>query len=146
MSVSRRTIAKGAAWAVPVIAVGAAAPLAAASGPPPVIVQASGLGCKEPGKSFSKDSPFAYRLSLEVTTSFDDTVTLIGCTVPSGDPAVAFLESSHEVFVVGNPNPIEVRVASTNSANGTAVLTFSYSGGTVPVAVEFGDGFNPCPR
>ena len=33
--ISRRTIAKGAAWAVPVVAVAAAAPAMAASGGPP---------------------------------------------------------------------------------------------------------------
>jgi hypothetical protein len=47
--ISRRTVTKAMAWAVPVIAVAAPAPAFAASGPPPTICP--GVGCKLPGAS-----------------------------------------------------------------------------------------------
>jgi len=48
-TVSRRTLAKGAAWAVPVIAVAAAAPAQAASGDEPTLAFVG--ACKFPGNS-----------------------------------------------------------------------------------------------
>lgn len=48
--ISRRTLAKGAAWAAPAVMVAASAPAFAASGPGPVIEQ-TGAACKNPGYS-----------------------------------------------------------------------------------------------
>lgn len=143
---TRRAVAKGAAWAVPVIAVGAPVPLAAAS--PIVIIEqptGDGAGCKEPGKSFSKDYPYAYRLNLGVTTPVDGVVSLQSATSPGGT-VTALSGQSFPVFVTSNPNAISVVIGSTNSANGTAILTFVFNGQAVPVAVSFGQGFHPCDR
>lgn len=62
--ISRRTIAKGAAWSVPVIAVGAAAPAMAISGPTPT-GQALGA-CKLPGASCSNIFVKGYAFLVEV--------------------------------------------------------------------------------
>lgn len=51
--ISRRTVAKGAAWTAPVILGGVAAPAYAASGTKPSIVP--GPSCKQPGNSCNKD-------------------------------------------------------------------------------------------
>jgi hypothetical protein len=140
---TRRTIATGAAWAVPLIAIGAAAPAASAStSPPPVIVQVDGLGCKEPGRSVNRDFPFGYRFFFDVTTDTATTLTAIAATLPGGD--------SGEVDVSVNLVPGTQRIAvtvygATNSANGDGTVTFSYGeiGLTITVDITFGD-FPPC--
>lgn len=143
---TRRAVAKGAAWAVPVIAVGAPIPMAAAS--PVIIIEqptGDGGGCKEPGKSFSKDFPYAYRLNLKVTTPLDGVVSLVSATSPGG--TVSALDGQNfPVFKASNPNLINVVIGSTNSANGTATLIFTFNGQSIPVAVSFGQGFHPCSR
>lgn len=70
--VPRRTVATGAAWAVPVIAVGAAAPIATASPPPPP--QYTGTNCKEPGASNDKDNPKGYRVYFTGLAGFSSAV------------------------------------------------------------------------
>ena len=140
MTVSRRTIATGAAWAVPVIVTGAAAPKVAASSPV-VIVQATGGGCKFPGRS-NKNYPYGYKLLFKVTgASVGSLVNAVSCITPAGVANVFFENQS---TVVGSDFTFEIIIGSSNSANGTATLTFVVGGVTIPVTVNFGDGFNPC--
>jgi hypothetical protein len=59
ISVSRRTVARGAAWAVPVVAVGAAAPAMAAS---TEFLTFTGNACKLPGNSDSVYKGYVFEL------------------------------------------------------------------------------------
>lgn len=80
---SRRTLAKGAAWAAPAIAVAAAAPAMAASGP----IQFTGVGCRHTGNSdkFGNTVPNGcgcnnapsqiYHMELSLSAA------LVGCTI-----------------------------------------------------------------
>ncbi len=95
---SRRTIASGAAWAVPVIAVGAAAPVASASGnvpPPPPVINFAGA-CANTGatqKGCGGDKTLQVPLTITNDTGADITfviremVTCINCTE---DPVAGF--------------------------------------------------------
>lgn len=60
--ISRRTVTKAVAWAVPAVAVAAAVPIASAS-TPCVAVTAGGSGCKWPGSgnNWSYDLQFCYQ-------------------------------------------------------------------------------------
>jgi hypothetical protein len=57
--VSRRSLAKGAAWAAPVVVVGASAPAFAVSGTPPTLSQ-NGDACKLPGSSCPADKGYIF--------------------------------------------------------------------------------------
>jgi hypothetical protein len=81
---SRRTIAKGAAWAAPVIAVGAAAPAFAASPNDCVpVFSFANDSCKCPGQS--TDSAWGYYLSICVSESS-------GCTDGTGAATVVLID------------------------------------------------------
>ena len=82
--VSRRTVVKGAAWAVPAITVASAVPAMAASKPDIEIDWGSSTACKIPGASFSA---FCYNKGYVLwgvftnNTALDATVTITGITV-----------------------------------------------------------------
>lgn len=63
----RRTIAKGAAWSIPTVAVAASAPAYAMSGPPPTVVY--NRACKSPGNSCQSIYRKSYLLVLTVTNN-----------------------------------------------------------------------------
>lgn len=65
MSVSRRNVAKGSAWAAPVLMVAAAAPMVAASTSPETTV--TGWACKMPGNS--GPIKHGYRVTLVASPS-----------------------------------------------------------------------------
>ncbi|KHK99316.1 hypothetical protein LK09_03305 [Microbacterium mangrovi] len=62
--VSRRTVTKAMAWAVPAVAVAAAAPAFAASGKPPII--SAGAACKLPGNSCKTLPPKGYQVPATI--------------------------------------------------------------------------------
>ena len=88
--ISRRTLAKGAAWSVPAAAVVAAAPAYANSVPEIEIDFGSSSACKMSGASFEK-KPYCYKWGyvlwgvFENNTALDATVTINSITV--GDSA-----------------------------------------------------------
>jgi hypothetical protein len=69
--VSRRTVTKAMAWAVPVIAVSAAVPAYAASGG---ILQLDGRGCKAPGRS--NDTYKGYLYGFRASNPFNAQITI----------------------------------------------------------------------
>jgi hypothetical protein len=99
---SRRTIAKGAAWAVPVIAIGASAPHAAASGGPIVF---TGLSCKQGGQS--GNSNFTYHMEVQVT-------------IPAGSAGQVSIQQIQECS--GSPT-----LTSPRAYDGTTDLTASFT-------------------
>lgn len=82
--ISRRTVAKGAAWTAPVILGGVAAPAYAASGSTPIIT--AGPACKLPGQSCSPFSKGYIFLAKVENTSDKDIYLYAPATVtPIGD-------------------------------------------------------------
>ncbi|MFV0452157.1 MAG: hypothetical protein ACK5LS_07935 [Propioniciclava sp.] len=73
-TLSRRVVAKGAAWTLPALTVAAAAPAMAASGPPPTA--APGKGYKSPGES-CKDFSKGYVIIFDITNNGSDLPILI---------------------------------------------------------------------
>src|SRR4051812_36136457 len=71
--ISRRTVTKAMAWAVPAIAIAAPVPAFAASGG---ILNLTGLGCKLPGNSNPILKGYAFRLSAVNNSNTVLTVTV----------------------------------------------------------------------
>ena len=71
---SRRTLVKGAAWSVPVVAVSSAAPAAAAS--QYVRFNNLGLACKLPGNSCNPPYSKGYLITTEICTNVRGTVSI----------------------------------------------------------------------
>ena len=90
--ISRRTVAKGAAWTAPVILGGVAAPAYAASGGKPTIVP--GAACKQPGNSCNSGQTQyginkGYVFSFQITNTSSKTIYLYsGGTYPTYGPEI----------------------------------------------------------
>ena len=109
---ARRTITKGAAWAVPVVAVGAAAPMAAAS---PCVVEITfnvAASCKCPG------TPSSYTLSFCATSRCAPAGTVIYIT----DVLTTTGKSLSLTPTGGDPYPIAVTV------NGACSESYTFTG------------------
>jgi len=140
MTIPRRTIAKGAAWGVPVVLVGAAAPESTASPPPPPeFEQDLGAACKYPGQSTGYH--WGYRLPFKVMSTVGGILEVIAATVPGGTAVV--IEGGPYILAPGVETEIVVVLGSTNSANGTGTLSYNFSGLVGTTTVEF-DNFPPC--
>ena len=148
--VSRRTIAAGAAWAVPVIAVGAAAPaMASSTDEPPVFVLDPDASCKYPGQSFGQFN-YGYNLVFTVTAPTTGTLCITDLTVPNGTATVLLVQingagASTCISIPEGQSQIRIVVGSSNSANGTGTFTGSFNGVVGTFAVTF-SAFNPCTR
>jgi hypothetical protein len=135
--VSRRTVAKAMAWAVPALAVSAAVPAYAAS---QAILQATGAACKLPGNSgslykgyaigFTATNPFAGPLGISIDsvilndTSLGGTqvVNLIGC-IKLGN--AEFSVPASTVY----SNLVLLTKEAGNSQEGTLTVTYTIAGG-----------------
>lgn len=148
--VSRRTLARGAAWTVPVVAIGVAAPAFALSLRTSVVTD-PGKSCKCPGGG----SPWTYNLNLAVTTPGPDSYTLTISDFKVDNlalvaPAV-FVGPSVIPLAGGEGNPVLVRFRSTNS-NSTHDISFTVTptntttgevGASFPVSLP-AVKFDPC--
>lgn len=109
--VSRRTLAVGAAWAVPTLALAAAAPALAASGE--IWFEPVGLACKSPGASCQQETGITkgYVVRVRMCSSFtqDVTVTVHDAMVSlSGNTATAWEVSAdpQNPWLIGSaPDP-----------------------------------------
>ena len=150
---SRRTVAKGAAWAVPVIAVSAAAPALASSGG--IIVDfRPDLSCKYPGQS--TNFTWGYKLVFNVTVSEASTFCFTDATAPNTDignvdyVSLEALESGDVataapfcVQLLPGTNNLVATIEAENSANGTATFYYSVGEVTGTVLAEISN-FPPC--
>ena len=146
---SRRTIAAGAAWAVPVVVVGAAAPFAAAStNNPPVFELDPEASCKYPGNSFPQFN-HGYNLVFNVTAPTTGVLCINEILVPNGTAEIILVQtadgdgSAECTTIPAGESQVRVVVGTTNSANGTGTFTGSFNGvvGTFTAAFE---EFRPC--
>jgi hypothetical protein len=135
--VSRRTVAKAMAWAMPAIAISAAVPAYAAS---QAILHATGAACKLPGNSgslykgyaigFTATNPLGDALVISIDsvilngTSLGGTqiVNLIGCTKLGNDQ---FSVPANTVY----PNLVLLTKEAGNSQEGTLAVTYTITGG-----------------
>ncbi|MGN7248240.1 hypothetical protein ACTHQ1_10985 [Janibacter anophelis] len=148
--ISRRTVAKGAAWTAPVILGGVTAPALAAS-PPPVfpVLNVSGT-CKH-----SNLPPNAQRYHIGVTWNntlqCETTVTVTSISVfPNSGTGVNFtaLPDSFDVGAGETDNRHYDSNPTPNMANGTVRILYTFTDcdgntvdGNVPLTV---DTLNPC--
>ena len=127
--VSRRTFTRGTAWAIPTIAVSAAAPALAASSnaTPPVTVDIGAQSCKITG------GVKRYRLAFDFTNvqSANVEVRIVSITVQPGSGAEVTFTGAlptpwRLVPVKGGSTVVTVSDSSSTSANGTATITYEY--------------------
>lgn len=139
--VSRRTVTKAMAWAVPVIAVAAPIPAFAAS---QGIVSFTGRGCKDPGNSIPGNpgsKAYFVELTITNTTNAQITVTFLSATVnnvaPIQPPGFEATPSSTNV-PANNKQTLVLRIGNwADSANATISLTYEVGGvqGTATVTL-----------
>jgi hypothetical protein len=147
---TRRTVAQGAAWAVPVIAIGAPVPAMAAS-PPDVVFELDPLlSCKYPGKSCS-DFDFGYRLVFRVRSTLAVILFISAFTAPNGDQVTVLNvdgEPGPDGGIVANSTErnVAVVIGSANSANGTATITLTTQTGEVIIRTVTISDFHPCDQ
>jgi len=140
--VSRRTVTKAMAWAVPVIAVSAAVPAYAAS---QIIINFSGSGCKLPGNSNPTYKGYAFLLSISNSSTVPVTIDVISITLggaslgttalvnlpPSPNPGT--LRPDPFTLAIGESLPAAalVTTGAPNSQNNTLQVQFTINGGVV---------------
>ena len=123
--ISRRTVAKGAAWTAPVILAGTVAPASAASLPPVNPSLSPRAFCKHPG------NPSRYHLGIIWTNGLPcaTTITITNISlIPSSGTTVSF-EGLAPVSVGANTTVVRTydSVETSNSANGTVQVQYSYT-------------------
>lgn len=138
--VSRRTVTKAMAWAVPVIAVSAAVPAYAAS---QINISLNGAGCKLPGNSNSTYKGYAFAVTINNTSTVPVTITILTITlngVSLGDSALVNLVPTPATI---DPNPFVLppgvsfanaallTEGAGNSSNGTLTITYTVNSGPV---------------
>lgn len=143
---SRRAVVRTGVWAVPVVATASMAPAFAGSGtPPPVTIEGVGTACKFPGRS--TDVPYGYRMTVTFdNTSGIDQPILIQNFQISGKTTTDVNPKSFTVPGVAGQTiktPKTFIVASSNSAQRYATITYVVAGQTVVTVVDFGQ-FPPC--
>lgn len=136
--ISRRTLAKGAAWAAPALTIAAAAPAMAASPvTPPTWEQVA--ACKSPGNScstFPKGYAFTYRVCNP--NPYPISVTITGYTVTGTQ--LGLTPGSGSTFTVA-ANGCETVTVYTNSSN-SANQAFTYSANYRYCRISTGECFS----
>lgn len=140
--ISRRTLAAGAAWSVPVIAVASAAPAYALSGG---ILTLTGTACKLPGNSQSIYKGYAFGLVVnntmpvsvlvEITSVFRNSDNLGNVTVQrTNPPTCTNLTDTFTVPANTSYNAIIYTQGANNSSNGTITVNYDYTPSGDPTA------------
>lgn len=115
---SRRTLVKGAAWSVPVVAVAGAAPALAAS---PVIIYNSGESCKV---ASTDDFRFVFDTTLPVGTQ----VTVTSWTWTANDGSTAFFSFGPVTTTVTDSGQLVFVFLANGTTNGNLVICFNWTG------------------
>jgi hypothetical protein len=137
--VSRRTVAKAMAWAVPVIAVATPVPAYAASGSD-VELAGNGAACKLPGNSGSLYKGYALGFSANNPIKTPLLITIVGMTLNSeslGDLQIINLDNCDKLgtntFTLPSntfyPNLVVLTQFAGTSSAGTLTAAYVISGG-----------------
>lgn len=153
--ISRRSIAKGAAWAAPVIAVAAAAPLAAASHyVPPEPTESASISCKQPGKSGNLSYGYYGLFTIENPTDSPITYTFTSFVAADGTnlSGIQVMPASGSSWT-GATSTITVPANSTvsywirgygaNSSSTSFTVSYSVGGETFSTQFVYND-MQPC--
>ena len=146
---SRRTVVRGAAWSIPVVAVAANAPAYAASTDPPKI----GIidACKDPGSGLNCQG-YRFSVSLTVQPGYTWTINLTKVTIEGVDLTLVTVPL---VFTnVSSTNSILrfTTCTETDSASFKTIgLTYSATNNLGSISRNLGTtikvtGINPCPK
>jgi hypothetical protein len=136
---SRRTVVKGAAWSVPVMMVGSAAPAMAMS----PFLSFNGDACKNPGKS-CKDFPKSYTYGLAATPIGGVPICIrITKVEVATDPGSSNFVEATKVDILNVTSGIVLNGCDCGGANGTIAWLEVNSPGTFELtAGEYGDSNN----
>lgn len=135
--ISRRTVAKAMAWAVPVIAVSAAVPAYAAS---QAILEATGEGCKLPGNSgslykgyaigFAANNPFNTPILITINSIVLNGASLGGTQVINLNGCIKLGNESFTIPAnTDYANLVLLTKESGDSQAGTLTATYTITGG-----------------
>ena len=133
--VSRRTVARGAAWTVPILAVSVAAPAFATSVSGPVV--SAGASCKCPG---SGGNNFNFKTVLSVTTPGNDSWTY-HFTAYTFDGVDVTPLPGNQTLPGGDGNLILVYNLSNSAAK--HIVSVSYNATNDTTNQEISDTFGP---
>lgn len=117
--VSRRTVTKAMAWAVPAIAI--AAPVPAFAGASQGVLTVQGDGCKLPGNSNDTYKGNAYKLVATNSTANPITIKIVSVFLDTQDLGQVALINLDTCTAVGNP----FTVPGTNNPNNPTVITYA---------------------
>lgn len=134
--VSRRTVTKAMAWAVPAIAI--AAPVPAFAGASQGILTLDGTGCKLPGNSNPTYKGYAFNINARNTTqSIWFSVLIVSVTLDGSDLGDANVVNMDNCTLIGNPfcigpgqtlnNLALVTEGAGSSSNGQLIVTYQIS-------------------
>jgi len=136
--VSRRTVTKAMAWAVPVIAVSTAVPAYAAS---QIFFNFSGLGCKLPGNSNNIFKGYAFAFTITNDSTVPITIRIIDITLNDEDLGATGLVDLDATPATFDANPFTldpgedvenaalITQNAANSSNGTLTITYTVNDG-----------------
>lgn len=148
--ISRRTVAKGAAWSVPVLMMASATPAFAGSGG---IVRLTGGGCKLPGNGTGVYKGYVFALTLDNTAgSAAASIFINSVTLGTNSLGAAAVLDLAQCMIVSQPISVPAGEAkgpfalvtkdNLTSQNGT--LTVSYTNGDSPDSASVtASGLNP---
>jgi hypothetical protein len=137
--VSRRTVVKGTAWAVPAVVVASAAPAMAAGTSQCLTATFGGNSCKQPGQG---QNDFGYRLQFCFTNTcaIAGTVNVTRIASNTGNPVVLNFNPPLQIPIAANSSacyPTLIDYCSQNSANFIAVqFTVTVGSNTGPVQTQ----------
>lgn len=139
--ISRRTVTKAMAWAVPAIAI--AAPVPAFAGASQGILTLDGTGCKLPGNSNPTYKGYAFNINVSNTTAnIYFSVRIISVTLDGDDLGTANVVNMTGCILIGNPfcvgpgqsltNLALVTEGAGSSSNGQLIVTYEVSQTLMP--------------
>ena len=148
--ISRRTVTKAMAWAVPVIAVAAPVPAFAVSGG---IIEIANGGCKLPGNSQGIYKGYIFRMTATNNTDFAIEVTIDSAFLDGEDLGAVTVVNLDTCTTLGStftiPADTVLNLAlltqnAPDSSNGELVVNFTITGGgEEPPATATASGLNP---
>lgn len=138
--ISRRTLAVGAAWSVPVIAMASAAPAMAGS---PGFIEFTGQGCKTPGNGTDVYKGYVFGLEVKNTLNVSVIIDVTDLKLDGNDLGDFVLVRADNCASLDDPFTIPPNTTwkvalftknQPNSQNGQVVATYNYTpNGGVPV-------------
>src|SRR5688572_29327601 len=138
---TRRTVAKGMAWSVPVVIGVSAAPAYGTVSPGPVYIDSIGESCKFPGQSVP-GKEYGYKMLIAWVNNTDEVQTVVINSFDlSGKPTTDV--TPKEFDIAPGTSYVEFIVYSSNSAQRSGYISYTAAGMTTNQRVDFPQ-FPPC--